>query len=111
MNKKILVILIIVIVMILIGSFLFFNKAKAPINNNNQKIEVTPQQQPTSNQPEVKVEHPEVKAQGSLGGGILTICELKCGDGICETEQNVCKNGVPCGVCAETKADCPQDCK
>lgn len=110
MNKKILIILIIVIVMILIGSFLFFNKAKAPINNN-QKIELTPKQQPTSNQPEVKVENPEVKAQGSLGGGTLTICEMKCGDGICETEQNVCKNGVPCGVCAETKDDCPQDCK
>mgnify|MGYP001583539405 FL=1 len=49
----------------------------------------------------------QVQTEETGGGGTLTICELRCGDNVCQLESST----ELAGVCAETKTDCPQDCK
>jgi len=41
--------------------------------------------------------------------GVITVCQYKCGDGICQKDDGVC-NDMNC-ICAETPKDCPEDCK
>ena len=43
------------------------------------------------------------------GGGGLTICADKCGDGVCQSQAEECEN-LNC-ICFEDKQECPQDCK
>ena len=106
-TKKIILGVVVVILLVLAG--LAVNKyVSAPVDgvknsDNTQTIEAQPSQNTDENKSAAgKV---EVKTQG--GGGTLTICELRCGDDVCQLESST----ELAGVCAETKTDCPQDCK
>lgn len=63
-----------------------------------------------NNTPQVQVQPEDIQAQGANGGGTLTVCVDKCGDGICQTSDPECKDSMNC-VCPENQQECPQDCK
>ncbi|MBI2054011.1 MAG: hypothetical protein HYT36_01635 [Candidatus Staskawiczbacteria bacterium] len=52
---------------------------------------------------------PEIKIEAIQGTG-LSICQDKCGDGVCQAEESECDKGMNC-ICKETKEECPADCK
>jgi uncharacterized protein YpmB len=117
MNKKTIIFSIIIIIIILVVGFLFFNHAKAPTqnleSNTEQKIEANPQNL-NNNQPEIKVESPEIEISTDKGqnpSGVL-VCVDKCGDSVCQTEDPNCTSNSDLNcICPEAKEDCPQDCK
>ena len=85
--------------------------------DNDSKKEITTEQEvPNSDvknqesNPVLELENNGIEIQGG-GGGSLTICGDKCGDGICQSTVSDCKEGSPNCVCIESKNDCPQDCK
>ena len=56
-------------------------------------------------QPPADLGNPQIEPQPGL-----TVCADKCGDGICQPAGTICEDNLNC-ICAETKADCPSDCK
>ena len=60
---------------------------------------------------QVELQTQGVKAQSANGGGTLSICLDKCGDGICQAQDTTCKSGDLNCICPETHASCPADCK
>lgn len=108
-DKKILIILSIILVVVLIAGFLVYKYSKdvekTAQNNQEEVIIKTPEQ--GQEQPPVNLGDIQIETQPQPG---LTICADKCGDGVCQASDPECKNNMNC-VCAETKADCPSDCK
>lgn len=53
-----------------------------------------------------------IGTEAQQGGGTLTVCVDKCGDGICQKTDPNCdvNNNLNC-PCPETLQECPQDCK
>ena len=98
-TNKIILVIAILIVIVLAG--LAVQKYVAAPAQPSQNTNVD-----SSKKIEVQTKGGDVKAQGS-GGGTLTICEDKCGDNVCQPADVA----EAAGVCAETKAECPQDCK
>ncbi|MBI3337528.1 MAG: hypothetical protein HY005_02810 [Candidatus Staskawiczbacteria bacterium] len=99
-DKKVLIIIGVILVVVLIAGFFIYKYSKdleKTIQNNESQAKIETPNENTQNQPEPR--------------GFLTICSDKCGDGICQSDSAICKdNDINC-VCAETKTDCPQDCK
>ena len=74
-------------------------KIKAPLDGILDKTE------------ESKLEGmPGVQTEGTDSERLI-ICADKCGDGVCQKTDPTCEKGNLNCVCAETKQDCPQDCK
>ena len=118
MNKKTLIILVIAIAVVLaagIFAYSYFNsqKSQAPNFAAENEIKTEPpsgQELGTSGELETPQVEMQAEVQGTNGGGGLTVCQDKCGDGICQAPDLNCKNNFNC-VCPEAKTDCPQDCK
>lgn len=115
-DKKVLVIVGVILIIVLIAAFFTYKYSKdleQTLENNEveMKIEdpreqvITPiENQPNQNQPN-NMPQVQLKPQESL-----TICSDKCGDGVCQPANIVCEDNLNC-ICAETKLDCPQDCR
>jgi flagellar basal body-associated protein FliL len=108
MNKKNLLVSIILILAILVAGilgYMYFKNNKTNIQNSFGGIETkleeikTEPVEPANNQPD-----PEELKPG------LYVCQDQCGNGICQPAGTACKGELSC-PCAETKEDCPQDCK
>lgn len=108
MNKKKLTVILLILVLILIAGFFLFKDIKKDnfgienslggSNTESQTIEVSP--------------GIEVTAQGTNGGGQLTICADNCGDKVCQQPTAECgKEGNLDCICPEDPETCPQDCK
>ncbi len=111
-SKKVLIISIIVLILVLGFGFLFYKS----IFNKVYKTEIPTQQNTIINdkpqqKPEVQFQTQSIKAQGTNGGGTLTVCLDKCGDGICQKTDPNCKSGDLNCICLETPKECPQDCR
>ena len=120
-DKKILIILIIALVVILllgIWIYRYLSAGGAKIENSAGGVQTqAPATEQNSNQnnnspPQVQIPAGGVQSQGENGGGTLSVCLDKCGDGICQkTDPNCGKdNNLNC-ICPETPQECPQDCK
>jgi len=116
-DKKVLTVSVIILVLVFLIAIAFYNnlnKINAPQVENSvggantlapAENQITqPEQQVQTAQPGIQVE-----IEGENGGGSLSVCEVKCGDGVCQKEGDGCDAGV-C-ICAETAKDCPEDCK
>lgn len=115
-DKKVLVIVGVILIVVLIASFFTYKYSKdlektLPSNEMEVKIEaprvevITPSKdQPNTNQPN---NMPQVQL---VPDESLTVCLDKCGDGVCQSAGIICEENLNC-ICAETKLDCPQDCK
>lgn len=108
-DKKILIILIAVVVAILLIVFVAYKYILSPgikVQNSAGGAQTEKQTQ------QVQVQVGGVGAQGTNGGGTLSVCIDKCGDGICEKTDPNCSadNNLNC-ICPETPQECPQDCK
>ena len=119
-DKEVLITLAVVILAILLISFIVYhyiagsavkvqnvtNGAQSENNSNTNK--------PTVNLPQVEIPEGgvQIQAQGDTGGGTLSVCVDKCGDGVCQTSDPNCgkNNNLAC-ICLEDKQECPQDCK
>mgnify|MGYP001566604446 CR=1 FL=1 len=108
-DKKILIILGIILVVVLIAGFFIYKYSKdvekTVQNNQEEEIIKTPRQ--GQEQPPVNLGNPQIEIQPQPG---LTVCADRCGDGICQPANTICDDNLNC-ICAETKADCPGDCK
>lgn len=120
-DGKVMQILIIALVVILLGVFIiisqYFSGSLSSVpkvqdltggaQTENNSINKT-----ANNTPSVQVQIGGVQANGENGGGILTVCMDKCGDGICQkTDPNCGKNNTLNCICPETSQNCPKDCK
>ncbi len=111
-NKKILIIGVILIAT-LIGGFFVYKYSKDIKKETETPIEQTITPDQSQNQPQVNVENPHIKTQPQLEPSTQTgfsVCVDKCGDGVCQPAGTICKDNLNC-ICAETKTDCPSDCK
>ncbi len=113
-DKKILVILIIVIAVILfvgIGIYKYMPRNPVKVQNMSGGAQ-TEQNESAVNDPKTQTYAQGNQAQGDIGGGILSICVSKCGDGVCQkTDPNCGKNNNLNCICLETTQNCPGDCK
>ncbi len=120
--KKILIILIILLLVVLAAGFFIYKnlignsvvnysegsalktqgEQTQEIQQNSSLQNIVPQNQDSS---------VSIKAEGQNGGGTLTVCLDKCGDGICQTVDKNCTGDSFSCVCKETKEECPKDCK
>jgi len=115
-DKKLLMIMGVILIVALIASFFIYKYLKdiEKVGQNKTgevKIE-TPSEQtiiPNQNQeqPQVEIKNPQIEKQPQPG---FTVCVDKCGDGVCQPAGTICKDNLNC-ICAETKTDCPSDCK
>ena len=104
-DKKVLIICVILIVVLIAGFFVYkYSKdVKKTVQNNEGEIKIeTPGKQIIT-----PSENSKVEIQPRPG---LIICADKCGDGICQPAVTICEDNLNC-ICAETKVDCPGDCK
>lgn len=118
-DKKILIILGIILIIALIAGFFVYKYSKdvekTVQNTESETIIKTPDEQiitPETTLPKqekeqlpVNLVNPQVEPQSGL-----VICADRCGDGICQPAGTICDDNLNC-ICAETKADCPSDCK
>ncbi len=130
MSKKFLVILIVAVIIVLIAgifAYKYFGELKSIVQNyyGGPKTETpsveTPAEQKKDSGPEnsnENIETPQVQIQaegisveGNNGGGGLTVCSDRCGDGTCQKSDPDCKAGSMNCICPETAQDCHQDCK
>ncbi len=114
-DKKVLAAAIVILIVVLAAGFFvykYFVLDKEDVDSTTNQQASQPTQQ--SNLPiidapkvELKTSPVENKQQGSL-----FICADKCGDKVCQKAGEVCpeNDNLNC-ACAETKLDCPQDCK
>lgn len=125
-SKKIIIASVIAVILLAVAGFFYYQfylgKNPAPVANENANVKNTDTTQqnidtqtaPSANQdtPSAKLEAGGTfKAEGTNGGGMLLICEDRCGDGVCENKAEDCSaNTLKC-VCPETPQDCSQDCK
>jgi len=118
-DKKILLILVAVILLLLLAGFLIYWYISIPATGaynltGGVQTENTSnnQNKPTTNTPQIQIQAGGVQVQGENGGGSLSVCLDKCGDGICQkTDPNCGKdNNLNC-ICPETPQECPQDCR
>ena len=105
-DKKILIIIGVILIVVLIAGFFVYKYSKdleETVENNKEEVKIeTPGRQIITPSENVKV---EIQPQPGL-----TVCADKCGDGICQPAGTICEDNLNC-ICAEIKADCPQDCK
>lgn len=108
-DKKILIILSVILVVVLIAGFFVYKYLKdveRTVQNNQEEVIIeTPEQE--QEQSPVNLGNLQIETQPQPG---LTICVDKCGDGVCQALDPECKDSMNC-TCAETKVDCPGDCK
>lgn len=109
-DKKVLIILVVALVIILLAGFAVYKyfvgaKTEAPAADNNSI-------QNNNSQPQVQIQAGGIQIEGDNGGGTLSVCMDKCGDGICQKTDPNCGEGdnLNC-ICPETLQECPQDCK
>lgn len=110
-DKKILIILGIILIIVLLAIFFAFKYSKdvgETVQNEEENIII---ETPSSDQEQspLSLEGVEVETQQEEQSG-FSICVEQCGDGICQPVGTICKDSLNC-VCAETKEDCPSDCK
>lgn len=122
-DKKVLIILIVVLVAILLVGFMVYQY----VAGSNVKVQnltggaqtekksnnaFGDQNKTATNAPQAQIEIGGVQAQGDTGGGTLSVCLDKCGDGICQKTDSNCgkDNNLNC-ICPEIPQECPQDCK
>lgn len=121
MNKKNLIILAVLLAVVLAVGFFIYRYSTAvktegsnSANEQNQpKTENPPDNSGNQGNPlQVELEQGGIKAEGTDGGGSLSVCSDKCGDGVCQQPDPTCdiNNSMNC-TCPETPQDCPQDCK
>lgn len=103
-DKKILVILLVVLLLLLIGSVGVYSYFFIGKNNNQDDA----QKNPPKNSDFI-LENSEIEIEGSQSGGLI-ICADKCGDGICQTQQETKCAKLNC-TCLEDALECPADCK
>ncbi|MCX6718465.1 MAG: hypothetical protein NTY81_02585 [Candidatus Staskawiczbacteria bacterium] len=119
LDKKVLIILIALVVVILLAGFAIYKytgnsgiKTQNSAGGAQTQTEQTPENS-SAGQDNAIISAPQVQiqAQGENGGGSLSICVDKCGDGVCQkTDPNCDANNLSC-ICPETLKECPQDCK
>jgi hypothetical protein len=114
MDKKDITILILIIVAVFAASMLgykYLNIDKNSVSNvQNSQGGINTEQQDASKDIQVQIDQGGIKAEGSSGGGgSITVCQDKCGDGICQMGDSKC-SGLSC-VCPETTQTCTQDCR
>ncbi len=122
-DKKILIILVILLLVVLVAGFFIYKNliGSSATNDSEGSALKTPGEQAQEIQQNLGSQNivPEnqdlpsvnIKAEGQNGGGFLTVCLDKCGDGICQTADPNCKEGNSTCICAETKEECSKDCK
>jgi len=120
-DKKVLIILIITLIIILASVFLIYKyigSGKTGVENTTGGVSTEEQKNQENsskdNNTDDSTPQVEIKAEGITGdpsnGGMLIVCVDKCGDGVCQPAGTACVDSLNC-ICAETKADCPGDCK
>lgn len=113
MNKNFLIISALIIIIILLAVFAFYKYMPVPTPSKIQNSAGGAQiEKPSDNSPGVQIEVGGVQAEGQKGGGTLTVCLDKCGDGVCQTtDPNCAKDGTQTCICPETPSECSKDCK
>jgi len=128
MNKFFLITIIVILAVVLAAGFFGFkylNQIKQVETQNSlgganienpaeQKTNIGAENQNSQTQtPQVQIQAGGIQTEENSGGGSLSVCLDKCGDGICQKTDSECaktNSNLNC-VCAETPQDCPQDCK
>ena len=108
-DKKILIILSVILIVVFFAGFFVYKYLKdveKTVQNNEEEVIIETSEQ-GQEQPPVDLGSPQIEIQSQPG---LTICVDKCGDDICQALDPECKDNMNC-TCAETKVDCPGDCK
>lgn len=113
MSKKNLLISIILISAIIVAGFLAYkyqqsNKPSALNSIGGAGAELQ-EQKPDIKPDSGNTNNPQNNNQGQPQP-MFYVCQDKCGDGVCQPAGTICNNQLNC-PCAETKEDCPQDCK
>ena len=113
-DRKILMTIGVILVVVLIASLFVYKYSKdvgeTVQDDEEEAIIETSDDQIIAPNENLQIE-PGLPAQpGPPAQPGLTICADKCGDGVCQPAGTVCADKLNC-TCAETKADCPQDCK
>lgn len=105
-DKKVLIIVCVILIVVLIAGFFIYRYSKdleKTVQNEEGEVKIeTPSKQIIAPR-----EDPQIETQTQPG---LIICADKCGDGVCQPAGTICEDNLNC-ICAETKIDCPQDCK
>ena len=114
-DKKILIILGVILIVVLIAGFFVYKYLKdvEKTVENNQEEAIIETSEQGQERPPVDLGNPQIEIQQQSGLPAqpgLTICVDKCGDGVCQALDPECKDSMNC-ICAETKVDCPGDCK
>ena len=111
-DKKVLIILIVVLVVILLLGFAIYKYVAGSVDRVRNSVGGVETEQKSNNTPQVQIQAGGVQVQGESGGGMLSVCLDKCGDGICQEADLSCgeSNNLNC-ICPETQQECPQDCK
>jgi len=118
-DKKVLIVISVILAVVLIAAFVAYkysSDAQRALETNNEenKIETANDQtvdleetvsEQNGDKPSVDINIPTIDTQPGL-----TVCVEKCGDGICQPAGTACNDNLNC-TCAETREDCPQDCK
>jgi regulatory protein YycI of two-component signal transduction system YycFG len=110
-DKKILIIVGIIAIIILIAIFFAFKYSKlvGETVRNEEESTTTGASNSDQIQPSISLEGIQIETDSGLQSD-FTICVQQCGDGICQPAGTICIDNLNC-VCAETKMDCPNDCK
>jgi len=110
-DKKILIIVGVIAIIILIAIFFAFEYSKSVGETVQNEEESTTIGASNSDQIQSPVSLEGIQAETESGlQSDFTICVQRCGDGICQPAGTICIDNLNC-VCAETKVDCPNDCK
>lgn len=117
-DKKILLTAVIVLFLFLVFGLLIFKNTKNDLSVQNTtggiNTENKPVQTINGNTDGIKAVNGQAKIEqinnNSKTTGVIIVCQDKCGDGVCQPAGTICPDKLNC-ICAETKADCPQDCK
>jgi hypothetical protein len=106
------------LIVLVVGALLYYQLVMQKSSTQNttqttQATSVTAPNEDNNQSPNVDVALPDngIQYTPGNGGGTLTICQDKCGDGICQAKDATCPSGDLNCACAETKQECPQDCK
>lgn len=112
-DKKILIALVVILAVIIIaGCFVYkylVNLGSSVENSIGGTNTENIQQLDQGTGDNIQVTPDGIQADGTNGGGTLTVCSDKCGDGVCQTSDPEC-NDLNC-TCVEDPQECPQDCK
>ena len=84
------------------------NATEPEIVKENNSAGNNAEGQPANPGDDFQVQVSGVKAEG---GGSISICFDKCGDGICQPENTSCNPSSTNCICPETPEECPEDCK